>query len=79
MGLYNSICFSCPGCFAQLEVQSKAGDTSFSTFYADAVPAVIAKDIENELVHCEKCDGRWMVVASAQINTLTMMLVPRGN
>lgn len=78
MGLYNSIYFACPRCDARLEAQSKAGDTECSTFESNEVPVVIAKDIENETLHCEACDRDWVIAATAQINTIVMVLTTRG-
>ena len=48
MGLYDTVYFSCPKCERLLEEQSKAGESSLSSFNCDEVPLDIAEDIVGE-------------------------------
>lgn len=68
MGLFDSVYFLCPngcetanGCPETLEVQSKAGECTLSSFSPNAVPMVIAADIDGEQVWCGICGTGWVV------------------
>lgn len=79
MGMYDSINFTCPKCEGRVEVQSKAGDCALHEYAPDAVPIVIAKSIEGDVVWCESCDISFVAVITPPAPaTVSMGLVRKS-
>jgi hypothetical protein len=63
MGMFDWVWFSCRtrGCTGSVVIQSKAGECVLSDFSSEAVPEVIAADIEDETGCCDSCGEGYTV------------------
>lgn len=52
MGLFDRVYFSCPECGSSVEIQSKSGECILAGYSQDAVPTVIALDLDGEEGYC---------------------------
>lgn len=76
MGMFDRVVFTCPSCGASVEVQSKSGDCMLDSFGPDMVPIQIAASIEGDTVHCESCNGTFVVCSAMEVpKTVSLRLV----
>jgi len=61
MGVFNSIYLKCKNCGDDIEVQSKADNGCGSYWHGDAIPKVIAEDINNCQAVCLTCGDVYRV------------------
>lgn len=57
MGMFDTVWFMCPECgHLTISAQSKAGQRELEDICADAVPAVIAEDLNGVVEGCTNCN-----------------------
>ena len=74
MGMYDTVCFTCPACDSPLEVQSKAGSCTLSMIDSMEVPLGIADNIVGEHVQCDSCNKTFRVFMPVRIATVQLSL-----
>lgn len=76
MGVYNNLYVSCPRCGESLEIQSKAGPDSCSTYYDHQdIPTEVIDDIDEDGVYCNTCEQPWRIIARAKMRPVNEILV----
>jgi len=71
MGMFDSVFYTCE-CGAFVEWQSKVGHCCLAQYGKNQVPVEIAKDINNDIVRCEKCDRKYIITIRNNISTVPM-------
>lgn len=76
MSLFDRVYFSCPECGSSIEIQSKSGECVLTGYFQEAVPTIIALDLDGEDAYCNSCN-QYFVVELDEIppETLPMRLV----
>lgn len=75
MGLYDRVQAPCPNCGNWVEWQSKAGECNMSTYFINAVPVEIAKDILNEIQNCDECGRSVKIWSAFVLDTVPMAVI----
>lgn len=76
MGMFDTIHARCPKCGHDITTQSKAGDCLLRDYSTERLPAIIAADIEGEIMHCEGCDETFKLTTGNPEWRARMFLTP---
>lgn len=68
MGIYNTILANCPDCGAQVEFQSKTGNSTLNVYHVSAMPYEDLKGIIGDSWSCGNCGHLVRISEVGEIN-----------